>query len=307
MTTGTVAVLGIFVVDVAYRTHRRPAPGETVLGTDYGIGPGGKGSNQAVAAARAGARVDFITRLGRDGFGEMGRALWAEAGVVAHVTESDRPTGSAGIIVDAATGENAIVVCAGAAAELSADDVDRAADALARADVFCVQLEQDLAVAHHALRRARAAGCVTVLNPAPATDLPDGMLSLCDWVVPNESEAAALTGIPVDGPESAALAGRALLGAGAGGAVVTLGARGALVVTAAGETHVPAVVAGEAVDTTGAGDAFTGAFCAALATGLDAVAAARFAAVAAGIAVTRRGAAAAMPTLDEIEAVATSR
>ena len=298
---GRVAVLGVFVVDAAYRTPRRPSAGETVLGSDYTLGPGGKGSNQAVAAARAGARVDFITRLGRDGFADMAHALWAGAGVAAHVVESDRPTGSAGIIVDDATGENAIVVCPGAAAELCAADVDAAADAVTGARVFVVQLEQPVGVAEHALGLARRAGVTTVLNPAPAAPLPASVLGLCDWVLPNETEAAALTGLPVDSLDDARAAGYALLSMGAGGAVLTLGARGALVVTASEAVVVPAVSVGPVVDTTGAGDAFTGAFCAALATGADAVTAARFACAGAGISVTRRGAASASPMRAEIE------
>jgi ribokinase len=300
---GRVAVLGIFVMDIAYRAFRHPRPGETVMGTSYALGPGGKGSNQAVAAARAGAAVDFVTRIGRDDFAETGRRLWAEAGIAAHVTESDLPTGSAGIVVEESSGNNAIVVCPGAAGELSIADVDAAEETLGEATVFVTQLEQPAAVAAHALALARRQGAVTVLNPAPAAPLPPGMLADCDWVVPNESEAEGLTGMPVQSLDEAAAAGHALIAQGARGAVLTLGGRGALVVTPEATTPIPAIAPGPVVDTTGAGDVFTGAFCAALAEGAPAVTAARFAAAAAGIAVTRPGAAASAPSRAEIEAL----
>lgn len=300
---GRVAVLGIFVMDVTYRAARHPHPGETVIGSSYALGPGGKGSNQAVAAARAGAMVDFITRLGQDGFADTGRTLWAQAGIEAHVSESNLPTGSAGIVVEEATGNNAIVVCPGAAGELCTADVDAAASAIGSAAVFVTQLEQPVAAAAHALDLARRQRTITVLNPAPAAPLPSGMLAHCDWVVPNESEAESLTGIAVHTRDQAEAAGRAFIAQGAGGAVLTLGARGALVVMPDETTDVPAIAPGQAVDTTGAGDVFTGAFCTALAEGAAPVAAARFAAAAAGIAVTRPGAAASAPTRSEIEAL----
>jgi ribokinase len=224
-------------------------------------------------------------------------------GITAHLSESDLPTGSAGIVVEEATGNNAIVVCPGAAGELCSTDVDAAADAIGRAAVFVTQLEQAVDVAAYALARARQQGTVTVLNPAPAAPLPPNMLADCDWIIPNESEAESLTGIAVHSQDQAEAAGRALMALGAGGAVLTLGARGAMVVTPDEATFVPAVAPAAAVDTTGAGDVFTGAFCTALAEGAMPVDAARFAAAAAGIAVTRPGAAAAAPTRPEIEAL----
>lgn len=299
---GKVTVLGVFAVDAAYRGPSLPRPGQTVLGTGYSLGPGGKGSNQAVAAARAGANVAFVSKVGRDGFAEIGHRLWAAAGIAAHVGLSDLPTGSAGIFVDAVTGENSIVVCPAAAGTLCPADIDAAAEAVTGAAVFVTQLEQPLDAAAHALRLARRAGVTTVLNPAPAAPLDDALLVLCDWLIPNEGEAAALSGLPVDSAAQALAAARALIARGAGGVAVTLGAQGAMVVTADGVTPVAAHAAGPVVDTTGAGDCFTGTFAAALAEGRDPVAAARFAAVAAGISVTRVGAAASAPHRAEIEA-----
>lgn len=301
--TGRVCVLGIFVVDAVYRGPGLPRPGETVLGSGYALGPGGKGSNQAVAAARAGAATIFITKLGRDGFAAMGRELWQAAGIESHVVESEMPTGSAGIFIDEPTGQNAILVCPAAAGTLSPSDVEGARAAIEGASVFVTQLEQPLDAARRGLEIARAAGLVTVLNPAPAAPLDDALLALCDWIIPNEGEAAALTGLPVMDVASARAAAEALIARGAGGAVVTLGDRGAVLLGPAGIATIPAIAPGKAVDTTGAGDVFTGAFAARLAEGAAPEAAARFASTAAGIAVTRPGAAASAPSRAETEAL----
>ena len=297
-----VCVLGVFAGDTVYRADRQPRMGETILGESFTLTPGGKGSNQAVAAARLGARTRLITRLGRDAFADLAEATWREAGVEARAArDSDHHTGAAFIFVDARTGDNAIIVAPGAAGTLGPDDVERERDAIRDAAVFVTQMEQPMEAAHAALRLAREAGTVTVLNPAPAGPLPDGLIALCDWITPNESEAEGLTGIAVRTVEDAERAGRALLDLGAGGVVVTLGERGALLVTKEGATHVPAHHAGEVAETTGAGDSFNGAFCVALAEGRDPADAVRFGCAAAGIQVTRPGAAAAMPGRDEVE------
>lgn len=303
---GHIAVLGIFVADVTFRTPRLPRMGETVIGESVALSPGGKGSNQAVAAARLGAEVRFISRIGRDSFADMGLAAWAEAGVEPLVARSDTAaTGAASVLVDAATGENAIVVCPSAASEISEADVDMAADAIRSAAVFVTQFEQPLPAAARALAIAREAGVVTVLNPAPAADAPEEMLRLSDFVTPNESEATALTGIPVDDEAGARRAAAALRDRGAGAAVITLGARGALFDGPGGAEFAPAFRAGPVVETTGAGDAFNGAFAVALAEGLDAALAVRFACAAAGISVTRPGTSQSMPNRAEVEALLT--
>ncbi len=302
---GRVVILGVFVADATFRAARQPRMGETLLGEGFALGPGGKGSNQAVAAARAGAEVHMITRLGRDTFADMAHRVWAEAGVTpAVIVDPAGATGAAGIFVEAGTGENAIVICPGVAADLGAADVEAAADLIGGAAVFVTQLEQPLAAAVRGLDLARAGGALTVLNPAPATGpLPDGVLSSCDFVTPNETEAAALTGLPVTSPEDALAAAAALRAAGAGAAIVTLGAQGALFHDATRTVHVPAFAAGPVVETTGAGDAFNGGFAAGLARGLDPVAATRRGCAAAAISVTRPGTAASMPTAREIEAL----
>lgn len=299
-----IAVLGIFVADATFRTPRLPGMGETVIGESVALSPGGKGSNQAVAAARLGAEVRFISRVGRDSFADMGFAAWAEAGVQPLIVRSDNAaTGAAAVLVNAATGENAIVVCPGAASEISEADVEAAAGAIRSAAVFVTQFEQPLPAAARALAIAREAGVTTVLNPAPAVDAPADMLRLSDYATPNEAEAQALTGISVDDEEGARRAAAALRERGAGAAVITLGARGALFDGPGGAVLVPAHRAGPVVETTGAGDAFNSAFAVALAEGRDPVSAVRFGCAAAGISVTRPGAARSMPNRAEVEAL----
>ena len=301
---GHITVLGIFVADATFRTGRLPGMGETVIGESVALSPGGKGSNQAVAAARLGARVRFISRIGRDSFADMGLAAWADAGVEPLVARSDSAaTGAAAVLVDAHTGENAIVVCPGAASEISEVDIDAAADAIRSAAVFVTQFEQPLPAAARALAIAREAGVTTVLNPAPAAEAPKDMLRLSDYVTPNEAEAEALSGIPVGDEDGARRAAAALRDRGAGAAVITLGARGALFDGPGGVAFVPAFRVGPVVETTGAGDAFNGAFAVALAEGRDPGWAVRFACAAAGISVTRSGTSQSMPNRTEVEAL----
>ncbi|MCA3562024.1 MAG: ribokinase [Aestuariivirga sp.] len=299
-----VAILGIFVADLAFRASRQPVMGETLMGSGFKMGPGGKGSNQAVAAARAGGKVSFISRLGKDAFGDIAVATWKAEGIAPHVAIApDEPTGAAYIFVSDETGENAIIVVPGAAGGLSPRDVEAARGAIEGARVFVTQLEQPIDAARTGLEIARAAGVITVFNPAPAAPVPAGIYALCDWVIPNETEAAALTGIPVDTEEQARKAGDALLAKGARNALITLGARGALLHTATRSMLVPSFNAGKVVETAGAGDAFVGAFATALAEGMEPAAAARFGCAAAGISVTRPGTAPAMPARPEIEAL----
>jgi ribokinase len=301
---GKVVILGVFVADTSYRASRPPRMGETIMGESFALGPGGKGSNQAVAAARAGAETHMITRLGRDTFADMALACWKEAGVIPAITQHDDSyTGAAYIFVEAATGNNAIIVCPGVAGSISAADIEARAALISSAAVFVTQLEQPLPAAMRALQIARRAGVRTILNPAPAAPLPDGMLALCDYVTPNETEAEALTGLKVASVEDAILAAKALCTAGAGAAIITLGDKGALYHDAHQTVHVPVMSAGPVVETTGAGDAFNGGFAAALARGQDPVSATRFGCATAGISVTRPGTAPSMPTLTEIEAL----
>jgi ribokinase len=299
-----IVILGIFVADTAYRADRMPKMGETILGRTFALGPGGKGSNQAVAAAMAGGAVHFITRLGRDDFARIAQATWARAGVVADVTEdAESYTGAAFIFLEEATGNNAIIVSPGAAARIAPADLDARADLIRGAAVFVTQLEQPIEAARRGLEIARAAGVTTILNPAPAARLDDAVLALCDYITPNESEAESLTGLPVTSVAEAERAADALMARGVGAVVVTLGGNGALYRDRSRSVHVPVISAGPVVETTGAGDAFNGGFAVALSEGRDVVEAVRFGCATAGISVTRPGTAPAMPARAEIEAL----
>lgn len=302
--TASIVILGVFVADACFRADRQPNMGETLLGNSFALGPGGKGSNQAVATARAGGDARFLTRLGRDTFAEMALKTWADAGVTPVITQHDDAyTGAAYIFVEESTGDNAIIICPGVAQTISPADIDAWSQEISSARVFMTQLEQPMDAAFHALRVAREGSTTTILNPAPAASLPDGMLGYCDYVTPNETEAEGLTGIAVTSLDDARRAADGLIAAGAGAAIITLGARGALYHDGERSVHVPAFDAGPVHETTGAGDAFNGAFATALARGDDPVDAVRFGSAAAGLSVTRPGAANSMPMRAEIEAL----
>lgn len=299
-----IVILGIFVADTAYRAERMPRMGETILGRTFALGPGGKGSNQSVAAAMAGGRTHIITRLGKDDFARIARATWDKAGVVAEVTEdAESYTGAAFIFLEEATGNNAIIVAAGAAARITPEDLDAKAELIRSASVFVTQLEQPIPSARRGLEIARAAGVTTILNPAPAAALDDDLLALCDYITPNESEAEGLTGLPVTSVAEAERAADALLDRGVGAVVITLGGNGALYRDRTRSVHVPVISAGPVVETTGAGDAFNGGFAVALSEGMDVIDAVRFGCATAGISVTRPGTAPAMPSRAEIDAL----
>jgi ribokinase len=299
-----VAILGIYVADLAFRAARQPIMGETILGTSFVMGPGGKGSNQTVAAARAGADVTFITKLGKDDFGDRALAMYAKEGVTVRAEQvTDNSTGAAYIFVQDGTGANAIIVVAGAAGTISVEDVEKSRAAIEGAKVFMTQLEQPIPAAIRGLEIARAAGTITILNTAPAAPLDDAIYKLCDYVTPNESEASMLTGVEVVDLVSARKAGDVLLGKGVGTALITLGGNGSLLHTQNASLHIPVFSAGKVVDTTGAGDAFNGGFAAALARGDSPLEAARFGSATAGISVTRPGTAPSMPMRAETEAL----
>jgi ribokinase len=301
---GEIVILGVFVADTAYRADRAPRMGETIMGNSFALGPGGKGSNQSVAAARLGADVTFISRLGRDPFADMALKAWADAGVKPRVTQSNESyTGAAYIFVEEATGDNAIIICPGAAATIAPADIDANADLVRSAAVFVTQLEQPMAAAVRGLELAKEGGGRTILNPAPANSLPDGMLALCDFVTPNETETELLTGVAVNSIDDARRAAEVFLANGVGAAVITLGEQGAYYHSTGQSELVPSVNAGPVVETTGAGDAFNGGFATALARGDNPVDAVRFGCAVAAISVTRPGTAPSMPTLAEVEAL----
>jgi ribokinase len=290
-----IVVMGSYVADLAFRTEKLPAWGETYMGTSFKLGPGGKGSNQAVAAARAGAKVSFISKLAHDAFGDLARNTYREEGIdTTHLFETETPTGAAAIIIDAVKGENAIIVVPGACFELTPQDVEQARGMIAKSAVFVTQLELSLPTVEFGLKLAHSLGVPTILNPAPCCKLPDSIYQYCDYMTPNETEVELLTGIHVASLEDAERAADALLARGVRNAIITLGVQGALVKNARTRQHVPAFNAGAVVETTGAGDAFNGGFAVALAENMDIV-------QVAGISVTRPGTAPSMPTRKEVD------
>ena len=296
----SIVVVGSSNTDLVVHVPRIPAPGETLLGGDLAVLPGGKGANQAVAAARLGGAVAFVARIGTDTFGDEAVDRLAREGIDVTAVRRDpaRPSGAA-LIVVAKDGQNAIVVAPGSNAALTAADVDAARTMIESSDVLLVQLETPPEAVEHALRIARTAGVTTILNPAPAQPLSHGILGLVDWLTPNETEAATLSGEGVSNIGEAESAARALLDTGAGSVIVTLGGEGALLVTRSQLVHVPAPRVSP-VDTVAAGDAFNGALALALARRDDIGEAMAFACAAGAISVTRHGAQPSLPTAADV-------
>ncbi|MFG2429742.1 ribokinase [Streptomyces sp. NPDC048590] len=294
-------VVGSANADLVVGVERRPGPGETVLGSDLVVHPGGKGANQAVAAARLGARTALLARVGDDAHGRLLRASQQEAGVdTGGVLAGGAPTGVALITVDP-SGDNSIVVSPGANAHLTPQDIRSAGALFASARVVSVQLEIPLETVAETARAVRP-GARLVLNPSPPAPLPEEVLAACDPLVVNEHEARSILGEGAGStPEAWA---RQLVALGPRSVVITLGARGALVCdTRGGEAVTVASPRVDAVDTTGAGDAFTAALAWRLGLGDDLATAAGFAVRVGAAAVTRQGAQASFPTREEVAAL----
>jgi len=297
-----IVVLGSLNMDLVVRTERMPRPGETVRGEDFTTVPGGKGANQAAAAARLGATVEMVGCVGGDAFGPVLLDNLRRQGVgVSHVrVDEEVATGTAVIIVDGA-GENSIVVTAGANGRVSPRDVEDARPLLGSARYLMLQLEVPLDTVSLAARTAAEIDLPVILNPAPAHTIEPDLLENVEHVIVNEHEAEFLTGITVADLDSAERAGRTLLEMGARAATVTLGARGALAVNATGVYHAPARKV-RVVDTTGAGDAFVGGFAVALLRGFALPEALRYATCAGTLATTVLGAQTSLPSADQVAA-----
>lgn len=297
-----VVVVGSLNMDLVARAERLPRPGETLAGESFATVGGGKGANQAVAAARLGARVAMIGCVGADAYGEQLREALLREGIdcqaVARIEGVS--TGVALIVVDAGS-QNAIVIVAGGNGRLTPEAVVQFDDLLLAADVVICQLEVPQATVGHTLRRARALGKTVILNPAPATGpLPVDWYASIDYLIPNESEAAALSGVPVSSLETARAAAQRLLELGVNKVIITLGAQGSLLADAQRFEHFPAPCV-QALDTTAAGDTFVGGFAAALAQGKSEREAIAFGQAAAALSVTRAGAQPSIPFLGEVQ------
>lgn len=299
-----IVVVGSSNTDLVVKAPRLPRPGETVLGGGLAVAQGGKGANQAVAAARLGAEVTLVARVGWDSFGRAARASFRREGLRTTYIRCDpqAPTGVALIVVDD-QGQNLIAVAPGANAYLAPADVEAARRAIAASQVLLAQLEVPQQTVRRALALARQAGATTILNPAPAPaekPLDEELWPLVDLLTPNEREAQALTGLPVEDLESARQAGQFLLERGVKGVVITLGARGALTVTPSGARLTPAYQV-KAVDTTAAGDAFTGGLAYAVASGRPLAEAVEYACAVAALCITKLGAQPSLPYRLEVE------
>ena len=301
MTKQAIVVLGSTNTDMVIKTTKLPQPGETILGGDFLMNPGGKGANQAVAAARLNGNVTLVAKTGDDLFGSQAKKLFRAEKLNTDFlyTDPESPSGIALITVDEQA-ENCIVVAPGANARLLRADVDKAEEAIKNAGIILMQLEIPLDTVCYAAGIAYKAGKKVILNPAPAQPLPDELLKMLYLITPNETEAELLTGITVTDASSAEKAARKLLEKGVQVVVVTLGSKGALLVTAEQCLMIPTFKV-KAIDTTAAGDCFNGALAVAIAEGADLVSAITFANKAASISVTRMGAQASAPYRDEVD------
>jgi len=296
-----VAVVGSSNMDLVCKSGRIPAVGETILGGDFIMAPGGKGANQAVAAARLGAEVFFIALLGKDIFGKRALENFRQLGVnTKYVLQTrEAPSGVALIMVDE-KGNNSIVVAPGANGKLSPDDVEKARGDIASAGAVAGQLEVPLETIEYTADAAKSSNVPFILDPAPARELGDELLSKVDILTPNETEAGILTGIEISSEQTARRASQMLLGRGVKAVILTMGKQGYLLADKEQSEFVPAQEV-EAVDSTAAGDAFTGALAVGIAEGKHIAEAARFANFAAALSVTKMGAQPSMPSIQDVD------
>lgn len=296
-----IVVIGSLNMDMVVRTKRSPDAGETLIGQAFALSPGGKGANQAVAAARLGAEVSMIGRVGKDTFGsEMLEIIRNEGIHIEHISVSEhQATGVASIVIEE-DGENRIIVVPGANIELTVEDIQALEAVISQAKIIVLQLEMDLAMSEQATAIAHRKGIPVILNPAPARVLKDEMLAQVSYLTPNETEAGILSGMTVDSAETAEQAARILLQKGVQNVIVTLGSKGALIVNAEGAKAVPGFPV-KAVDTVAAGDSFNGALAQQLVLGKTLEEAVSFANAVGALAVGKEGAIPSLPQLSEVE------
>ncbi|MCD6571597.1 MAG: ribokinase [Deltaproteobacteria bacterium] len=302
MSKAKITVMGSFIVDLMARASHLPVTGETVKGSEFKIGPGGKGSNQGVAAQRLGSDVTMITKIGNDFFGhEVALKSFENEGMDTSFVfkDEDRSTGTALIMVDENTSENKIVVTLGACDNITEDEIEKARKSIENSTVFLTQLETNMESVEKAVDIAHQKRVNIILNPAPAREVSGEILKKVNILTPNEVEASILSGVQINTVEDAKKAAYVLMDKGVGNMIITLGSKGALVVTASTEKFIESRKV-HVVDTTGAGDAYNGGLATALAEGMDIFEAAAFANAVGALSVTKIGTAPAMPYREDL-------
>jgi len=296
-----ISVLGIFVADISFSGTKIPAIGETILGDKYNIGPGGKGCNQAIAIARLGGRVDFISKIGKDAYGELALNTLKKNEIKTEniIQDANLQTGVAGILVDKKSGKNAINVIVGAPTTLKINEISKQINIIKDSKIFLTQLEVPKDVTLHCLKIAKENGCITILNPAPASEITREFYSNIDYFTPNETEAEFYTGIKITSEKEAKLAAHKLISFGIKKVIITLGEKGLFYADGQDEIYLKANSV-KTVDTTGAGDAFNGGLAFGLSKGKSIKECLELANKVAGISTTKLGAGDAMPYLADI-------
>jgi len=294
-----ILVIGSSNTDMTVKTATLPRPGETLIGGDFKMGPGGKGANQAVAASRLGGDVSFVCKVGKDVFGDNSVKLYEKEGLdTSHVLRSDKPSGVALIMVGG-DGENCIAVASGANGDITEADIESVADVISTCDILLVQLEMPVPAVMRACKLASEAGAYVILNPAPACKVPEELFSYVSLMTPNQTESTFFTGVEVNDENSSLQAAQALRDKGVKDIIMTMGSKGSMGYTSEGNFFTPAIKV-EAVDTTAAGDTFCGGLAVALAEGKDLREAAKFATKASSLTVQKMGAQDSIPYRNEL-------
>jgi ribokinase len=296
-----ISVLGIFVADISFSGPKIPSVGETILGNKYNVGPGGKGCNQAIAIARLGGKVNFISKIGKDSYGELALNTLEKNNInIENIIQDEKlQTGVAGILVDQNSGKNAINVIVGAPSSLKVSEIEKQINLIKSSKIFLTQLEVPKDVTLHCLKTAKENGCITILNPAPASEISKEFYNNIDFFTPNETEAEFYTGIKITNEQEAKQAAEKLLNLGIKKVIITLGEKGLFYTDGKEEIYLKASSV-KAIDTTGAGDAFNGGLAFGLSKDKPINECLELANKVAGISTTKLGAGDAMPFLKDI-------
>ena len=297
-----ITVLGIFVADISFSGPKIPSIGETILGKKYNVGPGGKGCNQAIAIARLGGNTNFISKIGKDAYGELALKTLEKNKISTEniIQDGSQQTGVAGILVDQNTGKNAINVIVGAPSSLQISEIEKKIDLIKRSKIFLTQLEVPKDVTLHCLKTAKENGCTTILNPAPASEISNEFYNNIDFFTPNETEAEFYTGIKITNDQEAKQAADKLINLGIKKVIITLGEKGLFYSDGKEEIYLKAEAV-KAIDTTGAGDAFNGGLAYGLSKEKPIKECLKLANKVAGISTTKLGAGDAMPFSSDIK------